>query len=100
LGAVPMVDRVAARLRSLGVRDLPRRPSRAPVGNPGGLTARQLEVLGLLVQGRTNPQIAAALHISSKTVGHHVSAILDKLAVEDRHAAADLARTKGLIRDG
>jgi DNA-binding CsgD family transcriptional regulator/tetratricopeptide (TPR) repeat protein len=96
LGAAPMADRVAARLRSLGVRDLPRRPSRATVDNPGGLTARQLEVLALLVEGRTNPEIAASLHISPKTAGHHVSAILTKLGVNDRHAAARTAREQGL----
>jgi DNA-binding CsgD family transcriptional regulator/tetratricopeptide (TPR) repeat protein len=98
LGAAPMADRVAARLRELGVHDLPRRPSRATVGNPAGLTGRQLEVLGLLGEGRTNAEIGAALHISPKTVGHHVSAILDKLKVSDRREAARLARDRGLIR--
>jgi DNA-binding CsgD family transcriptional regulator/tetratricopeptide (TPR) repeat protein len=97
MGAAPMADRVAARLRGLGVHDLPRRPSRATVGNPAGLTARQLEVLGQLSDGRTNAEIAAALHISPKTVGHHVSAILDKLAVTDRREAARLARERGLV---
>lgn len=99
LGAAPMADRVAARLRELGVHDLPRRPSRATVANPAGLTDRQLEVLGQLGQGRTNPEIAAALHISPKTVGHHVSAILDRLGVADRHEAARLARDRGLMRN-
>jgi DNA-binding CsgD family transcriptional regulator/tetratricopeptide (TPR) repeat protein len=97
LGAAPMADRVAARLREVGVHDLPRRPSRATVDNPGGLTGRQLEVLGQLGEGRTNAQIAAALHISPKTVGHHVSAILDKLGVGDRREAARLARDRGFM---
>ena len=96
LGAVPMADRVAAKLRGLGVDDLPRRPSRATVENPGGLTGRQVEVLGQLVAGRTNVEIAERLHISPKTVGHHVSAILDKLGVADRHEAARVARDHGL----
>ena len=99
LGAAPMTDRVAARLRGLGVRDLPRRPSRATVGNPAGLTGRQLEVLDQLGEGRTNAEIAAALHISPKTVGHHVSAILDKLGAADRREAARLARDRGLTGD-
>jgi len=99
LGAAPMADRVAARLRALGVHDLPRRPSRATVDNPGGLTGRQLEVLALLIEGRTNPQIAAALHVSPKTVGHHVSAILDKLGAADRHDAARIARERGIVAD-
>ncbi len=98
LGAVPMADRVAAKLRELGVHDLPRRPSAATVANPAGLTGRQLEVLGQLVAGRTNVEIAAVLHISPKTVGHHVSAILDKLGVDDRHEAARIAHEQGLLQ--
>jgi DNA-binding CsgD family transcriptional regulator len=97
LGAAPMADLVASRLRGLGVHDLPRRPSRATVANPAGLTGRQLEVLGQLGEGRTNPEIAAVLHISPKTVGHHVSAILGKLGVADRRDAARVARDRGLI---
>jgi DNA-binding NarL/FixJ family response regulator len=86
-------------LRELGVRDLPRRPSRATLDNPGGLTDRQLEVLALLVEGCTNPEIAARLHISPKTAGHHVSAILDRLSVTDRHEAARVAREQGIVPD-
>lgn len=96
LGAAPLADRVAAKLRRLGVRDLPRRPTRETVDNPGGLTARQLEVLELLVRERTNVQIASELHISPKTVGHHVSAILEKMGVHDRHEAARAARERGM----
>jgi DNA-binding CsgD family transcriptional regulator/tetratricopeptide (TPR) repeat protein len=98
LGAAPMADRVSARLRRMGVRRLPRRPNRATVDNPGGLTDRQLEVLWLLVDGQTNGQIAERLHISPKTVGHHVSAILERLGVEDRRTAARIARERGLTR--
>jgi DNA-binding CsgD family transcriptional regulator/tetratricopeptide (TPR) repeat protein len=98
LGAGPMADRVTATLRRMGVRQLPRRPSRATIDNPGGLTDRQLEVLRLVVAGDTNGQIATRLHISPKTVGHHVSAILERLGVEDRHEAAQVARDRGLTR--
>ncbi len=99
LGAAPMTDRVAARLRAMGVRGLPRRPTRATVDNPGGLTDRQLQVLELLGQGCTNPQIAARLHISPKTAGHHVSGILARLGAADRHEAVQVARERGLIAD-
>jgi DNA-binding CsgD family transcriptional regulator len=99
LGATPLADRVAARLRTLGVRALPRRPSRQTLANPGGLTARQLEVLTLVVAGRTNPQIATELHVSPKTVGHHVSAILDRLDVPDRHEAARVALERGIVAE-
>jgi DNA-binding CsgD family transcriptional regulator/tetratricopeptide (TPR) repeat protein len=95
LGATPMADRATATLRRMGVRQLPRRPSRTTVDNPGGLTNRQLEVLRLVVEGATNGQIAARLHISPKTVGHHVSAILQRLGVEDRREAAEVARDRG-----
>jgi DNA-binding CsgD family transcriptional regulator/tetratricopeptide (TPR) repeat protein len=96
LGAAPMADRVTAKLRRMGVRRLPRRPSRTTVDNPGGLTDRQLEVLRLMVEGHTDGEIAARLHISPKTVGHHVSAILDRLGVEGRREAAHVARHRGL----
>ena len=46
-----------------------------------GLSPRELEVLRLLADGRSNPEIAAALCISPKTVGVHVSDVLAKLDV-------------------
>jgi DNA-binding CsgD family transcriptional regulator/tetratricopeptide (TPR) repeat protein len=96
LGARPMADRLTARLRDLGVRSLPRRPSRATGDHPAGLTARELEVLGLLVGGATNNDIATRLHISPKTAGHHVSAILTKLDVPTRRHAARTADELGI----
>ena len=91
LGARPAADVVARRLRELGVRRLPRRPRRATAANPAGLTARQLEVLGLLAADLRNAEIAARLHIAEKTVDHHVSAILAKLGVRSRREAARVA---------
>jgi DNA-binding CsgD family transcriptional regulator len=91
LGARPAADVVARRLRELGVRRLPRRPRRATAANPAGLTARELEVLTLLAADLRNAEIAARLHISDKTVDHHVSAILTKLGVRSRHEAARVA---------
>ncbi|HSI92240.1 MAG TPA: LuxR C-terminal-related transcriptional regulator, partial [Jiangellaceae bacterium] len=96
MGARPMADRVAARLRELGVRRLPRQPTRETLENPGGLTDRELEVLALLVDGHTNVDIGRALHISPKTAGHHVSAILAKLGVSSRRDAARTAREWGI----
>jgi DNA-binding CsgD family transcriptional regulator/tetratricopeptide (TPR) repeat protein len=91
LGGRPAADVVAQRLRELGVRRLPRRPRRATAANPAGLTARELEVLALLGADLRNAEIAARLHISEKTVDHHVSAILAKLGVRSRHEAARVA---------
>ncbi len=60
------------------------------------LTERELDVLGLLARGLTNPQIAQALVITGKTARNHVSNVLSKLGVSDRYAAAEKARTAGL----
>ncbi|MFW6204233.1 MAG: ATP-binding protein [Actinomycetota bacterium] len=96
LGAGPLADLVAARLRERGVRRLPRRPTLATLDNPAGLTDRELEVLPLIADGRTNAHIANVLHISPRTVGHHVSAILGKLAVRSRRDVARAAREQGI----
>lgn len=60
-----------------------------------GLTARELEVLGLLVDGRSNQQIARHLAIASRTVATHVEHILRKLAVPTRTLAAVRAEREG-----
>lgn len=57
------------------------------------LSAREREVLALLVDGLTNPAIASRLCLSGKTVRNHVSNILTKLDVASRHDAAELARS-------
>ena len=93
LGAWPAAELVARRLRRRGLRSLPRRPRRATRNNPAQLTERQLDVLALLTEGLRNAEISAALHISIKTVDHHVSAILAKLGVDSRRQAASWART-------
>jgi DNA-binding NarL/FixJ family response regulator len=62
-----------------------------------GLTARELDVLALLVDGRTNRQIAEGLYISVKTAGAHVSSILRKLDASTRTQAAAVALHAGLL---
>jgi excisionase family DNA binding protein len=64
---------------------------------PDGLTAREREVLRLMVDGATNAAIAQALWISPKTVSNHVARILDKLGVETRTAAATIAVRRRLV---
>jgi DNA-binding CsgD family transcriptional regulator len=61
-----------------------------------GLTPRELEVLRLLVEGRTNRQIAEQLFISGKTASVHVTNLLSKLGVHSRLEAAAMARRLGL----
>src|SRR5262245_36241785 len=68
----------------------------APAG-AFGLTGRELDVLRLLGQGQTNPEIAAALFISPRTVGVHVSSILRKLDATSRVQAATVAERAGLL---
>jgi DNA-binding CsgD family transcriptional regulator len=60
-------------------------------GRPDGLTAREVEVLRLVAAGRTNPQIAAELFLSEKTVARHLSNIFGKTNVTSRTAAAAYA---------
>jgi DNA-binding NarL/FixJ family response regulator len=66
-----------------------------PAGWPNrgldALTSREREVLAELAQGRSNREIARALHVSEKTVKAHVSSVLAKLGVQDRTQAALLA---------
>ena len=61
-----------------------------------GLTPRELEVLRLLVEGRSNRQIAEQLFISDKTASVHVTNLLSKLGVHSRLEAAAMARRLGL----
>ena len=61
------------------------------------LTRRELEVLGLLVAGRSNSEIADVLYISPPTVKHHISSILGKLGVENRIQAAVQAVRRGIV---
>jgi DNA-binding NarL/FixJ family response regulator len=64
-------------------------------GRPGlDLTARESEVLAMLAEGLSNPEIARALGVSLKTVQNHVSHVLTKLQVRDRTQAA--LRVRGL----
>ncbi|HEV2922320.1 MAG TPA: helix-turn-helix transcriptional regulator [Actinomycetota bacterium] len=67
---------------------------------PAGLTARELEVLALLGSGLRNADLAVRLHISEKTVDHHVSAILAKLGVRSRREAARVAAERQLGDEG
>ena len=98
LGARPMAAVVARRLRELGARGVPRGPRSATRANPAGLTARELEIVGLLVAGRRNAEIAAGLFLSPKTVEHHVGSIFAKLDVRARSEVAAAAARLGVPR--
>jgi DNA-binding NarL/FixJ family response regulator len=61
------------------------------------LSARESEVLELIVKGLANKQIAYVLNIAEHTVKNHVKSILEKLAVDDRTQAATVAIQRGIV---
>ena len=79
-------------LRSLGVRTWRRAPSRGRTSGLGGLTDRELEVARLAASGASNPEIAATLFLSRKTVERHVSNALARLGLRNRVELAALVR--------
>ena len=97
LGADPLAALVRKRLRDRGARHVPRGPSETTRANPAGLTGKEIQVLQLLTQGYTNAQVARRLHRSTKTVDHHVSAVLDKLGVRSRAQAVAAAFALGIV---
>jgi DNA-binding CsgD family transcriptional regulator/tetratricopeptide (TPR) repeat protein len=96
LGAEPLARRAAARLRELGAA-VPRGPRASTRANPAGLTARQLEVLALLAEGRSNAEIADRLVVSPRTAEHHVAAVLSKLGATTRWDAVRRAAELELV---
>jgi len=80
----------AERKRSAGSLTAPRQYN-------AELTDRELEVLGLLVDGKSNKEIASALQITTHTAKSHVCNIIQKLAVDDRTQVAVKALKEGLL---
>jgi DNA-binding CsgD family transcriptional regulator len=87
-GMPPLVAKIARLRDSSSVR-----PSA-----PGGLTPREVEVLGLLAQGKTNKEIAVELFIAERTASNHVSNILAKISCGNRGEAAAFAHRHGLVK--
>ena len=83
-------------MKTLGITAIPRGPRPGTQAGPAGLTTRERDVLVLLSEGLSDREISRRLFISERTVGHHVSAVLAKIGVSSRTAAAREAARMGL----
>ena len=90
--ATPVFARLGAQLDVAQVAEL-----RGAEPRPGGLSDREVEVLRLVAEGRSNPEIAEVLVISRRTVARHLSNIFTKLGVSSRTQAARFAFDHGLL---
>jgi DNA-binding CsgD family transcriptional regulator len=99
IGALPL-HRAVAELVARGRLDvLDARLPRARTTPASALTARELQVLGLLAEGLTNREAGRRLFVSEKTVSVHVSNLLAKLGVRSRTEAVTVAHQRGLLAD-
>jgi DNA-binding CsgD family transcriptional regulator/tetratricopeptide (TPR) repeat protein len=103
LGALPLyrsIEALARRARVPMARPEPASRQEAPPGpRAAGLSPREVEVLRLVAEGRSNGEIGEALFISRKTASVHVTHILDKLGVANRVEAAMAASRLGLLAE-
>jgi DNA-binding CsgD family transcriptional regulator len=94
LGATGAAMVLRKQMRARGVRSIPRGARVSTRHHPHGLTRREAETLALMSDGLRNSIIAKHLFVSTKTVDHHVSAILAKLDVASRGEAVALIRRR------
>jgi DNA-binding CsgD family transcriptional regulator len=98
LGASATYAMLKSHLKLKGVRKIPRGVRESTRNNPARLTERQIGVLVLLEKGLQNNEIADRLFVSSKTIEHHISAILSKLKVNSRSKAVLEAQKLGILK--
>jgi len=97
LNARPVIEKLKQKMRSQGMRGIPRGPRPATRENPFGLTAREMEVLTSLAKGLSNRAIAKQLNLSTRTVEHHIASILQKMKVQSRNEAVAMALKDNLL---
>ncbi|MFH8588366.1 response regulator [Streptomyces celluloflavus] len=91
-GLSPKIQRRLLERLAEPARTLPE-PSDEP---PDGLTAREVEVLRLVAEGQSNPEIARTLHVSTATVKTHINNLFAKAGLRDRAQAIHYAYRHGL----
>ncbi|MEB3293886.1 MAG: response regulator transcription factor [Synechococcales bacterium] len=89
-GAIYLDPRIARRV----VEHLKPPTAKVPIGQ---LSQRELDVLKLMVEGLSNPEIANELYLSPNTIKTHIRGIMNKLSVDDRVQAAVVALRAGLV---
>ena len=93
-GEALLAPAITRRLIAEFARMRPRAPAQ---GTLAGLTPRETDVLRLLAEGLSNPELAERLHVGEETVKTHVSRILSKLGLRDRTQAVVMAYETGLV---
>ncbi len=94
LAAAPAAEFLRRQMRTRGIRGIPRGARSTTQRNPFGLTRREAQILELLGDGLPNSAIAKRLFLSTRTVDHHVSAVLAKLGATSRAQAIEIARRR------
>jgi len=97
LGALPAAGILRQKMRAQGIRGIPRGPRPATRENPFGLTNREMEILACLAEGLSNNAIAEKVTLSTRTVEHHITSILQKMNVQSRNEAVAQAIKAELV---
>ncbi|MFK8849569.1 response regulator [Streptomyces sp. Ac-502] len=97
-GAAGLSPKVQRRLLERFAEPVRTAAPTAPAEPPDGLTAREVEVLRLVAEGLSNPEIARSLHVSNATVKTHINNLFAKAGLRDRAQAIHYAYRHGLAQ--